>query len=110
MYTDRLRIIGVTALTCAGCTVTPASPSREALRHELEQYRSRRGTLVSAETTFTGMRGRYAMYRVRIASDAGLVATGRLLRPGRYIDSGFTCRSPERWSGARQPGGGPPPA
>ena len=92
MYTDRLRIIGVTALTCAGCTVTPASPSREALRHELEQYRSRRGTLVSAETTFTGMRGRYAMYRVRIASDAGLVATGRLLRPGRYIDSGFTRR------------------
>lgn len=37
--------------------------------------------VVEAETTFTGMRGRYAAYRVRLASADGLTATGRLLRP-----------------------------
>lgn len=82
-YAGWFHIIVATALICAGCTVTPASPSRETLRYELEQYRDRRGALVSAETTFTGMRGRYAMYHVRMTSDAGLIATGRLLRPGR---------------------------
>lgn len=36
---------------------------------------------VSAETTFTGMRGRYAAYRIRLSNDKGLSSTGRLLRP-----------------------------
>lgn len=34
-----------------------------------------------AETTFTGMRGRYASYRIRIAAPDGRSATGRMLRP-----------------------------
>ena len=38
---------------------------------------------VEAETTFTGMRGPYAAYRVRLRSADGLTATGRLLRPAR---------------------------
>lgn len=68
-----------------GCAPPPASGSGEASGHELEQYRIRRGALTSAETTFVGMRGRYAVYRVRMTSDAGLVVTGRLLRPGRSL-------------------------
>src|SRR5688572_20731514 len=39
------------------------------------------GPRVSAETTFTGMRGRYAAYRIRVSNDEGLSSTGRLLRP-----------------------------
>jgi fermentation-respiration switch protein FrsA (DUF1100 family) len=89
-YAGRLYIIVATALVCAGCTVTPASRSGARSHHELEQYRIRRGELVSAETTFTGMRGRYATYRVRLTSDAGLVATGQLLRPGRELDTSAT--------------------
>lgn len=41
------------------------------------------GARVSAETTFTGMRGPYASYRVRLQSGGGLSSTGRLLRPAR---------------------------
>lgn len=41
------------------------------------QQRSR----VRAETTFIGMRGRYAAYRVAIRNDRGVSATGRLLQP-----------------------------
>ncbi|MEX2152498.1 MAG: alpha/beta hydrolase [Gemmatimonadaceae bacterium] len=50
-----------------------------------------RGPQVSAETTFTGMRGRYAAYRIRISNDKGLSVTGRLLRPA---GGGFTRRFP----------------
>jgi fermentation-respiration switch protein FrsA (DUF1100 family) len=85
-----LHITAVTALICAGCTVTPASPSPEELRHELEQYRNRRGALVFAETTFIRMSGRYAMYHIRITSDAGLVATGLLLCPGHGLEPSAT--------------------
>ena len=91
-YASWLRIIVTAAVIGAGCTATPASRSGEAARHELEKYRARSGALVSAETTFAGMRGRYAVYRVRITSDAGLVATGQLLRPGRFLDTGATRR------------------
>lgn len=91
-YASRLLTIAAAAAIGAGCTVTPVPQAGAASRHELEQYRIRRGALVSAETTFIGMRGRYAMYRVRIASDAGLATNGRLLRPGRSLESGFTHR------------------
>lgn len=39
--------------------------------------------VVEAETTFTGMRGPYAAYRVRLRGANGLTATGRLLRTAR---------------------------
>ena len=90
--TIRLRVIVAAAVLGAGCAVWPAAPARPASQFELDQYRIRRGALASAETTFTGMRGRYATYRVRMTSDAGLVATGRLLRPGRAVDTGATHR------------------
>lgn len=73
-----------TLRTLAGCVVLAiACAPMRASHAELDAYRALRGTLVAAETTFTGMRGRYAAYRVRLRSDAGLVATGRLLRPAR---------------------------
>ena len=48
-----------------------------------ESYETRNSPRLSAETTFTGMRGRYAAYRVRISSSRGLPVTGRLLQPAR---------------------------
>lgn len=75
----------LTALSVAaavGCTPDRAS------RAELENYRSLRGALVRAETSFTGMRGRYATYRVTLRSGSGVVATGQLLRPGRGAGNG----------------------
>lgn len=42
-----------------------------------------RSSHVAVETTFTGMRGRYAEYRLRISNERGLSTTGRLLRPSR---------------------------
>jgi hypothetical protein len=36
---------------------------------------------IQAETTFAGMRGRYAAYRVRLSGVGGVAVTGRLLRP-----------------------------
>jgi hypothetical protein len=59
----------------AGCTSVKATSA------ELHAHRELRGTLVTAETTFTGQRGRYAAYRVRLRSSTGLQASGRLLRP-----------------------------
>ena len=77
----RLLAIGATATVSTVCSAPPAA--RQGSPDELDRYRVRRGTRIDAETTFVGMRGRYATYRVRLASDAGLVATGRLLSPGR---------------------------
>ncbi len=74
---SRLAVVELSALGCIACASGPAQ------RAELGAYRDLRGALVSAETTFTGMRGRYAAYRVRLASSTGVVATGRLLRPAR---------------------------
>ncbi|MGH7719908.1 MAG: alpha/beta hydrolase family protein [Gemmatimonadaceae bacterium] len=65
------------ALLLAGVCATRRDAERPRALAQL------RGTLVSAETTFSGMRGRYAGYRVKLVSSSGLVATGRLLRPGR---------------------------
>jgi fermentation-respiration switch protein FrsA (DUF1100 family) len=59
---------------------------------ELDRYRLRRGALATAETSFTGMRGRYATYRVHMTSDAGLVTTGQLLVPERARDAGSVPR------------------
>lgn len=36
---------------------------------------------ISAETTRVGMRGRYALFRIRLLGDGDLVATGQLLQP-----------------------------
>lgn len=63
------------ASAAAGCT------SRTATHAELRAHRELRGTLVSAETTFVGLRGRYASYRVLLSSSTGLQASGRMLRP-----------------------------
>lgn len=63
------------------CSAPPAA--RTVSPDELDRYRVPRDARIDAETTFVGMRGRYATYRVRLTSDAGLVATGRLLSPGR---------------------------
>lgn len=41
---------------------------------------------ILADTQFTGFRGRYAQYRVRLEDAGGQIATGRLLRPS--ADSG----------------------
>lgn len=71
--------LALAALALAGCTggVQPAS------RAEREAYVGRRGTLTDADTTRVAMRGRYAVYRVRLASSTGLAVTGRLLVPAR---------------------------
>ena len=66
------------ALLAACATPTP----RPASRAELARFRVPGDAPVVAETTFAGMRGRYASYRVRITS-RGLSATGRLLAPAR---------------------------
>ncbi|HEY0969647.1 MAG TPA: hypothetical protein VGE02_01585 [Gemmatimonadales bacterium] len=70
---------GVMVITACGSKSVPGQASMA----DLDRRIARHGTLVSAETTFAGMRGRYASYRVRLATDAGLVATGRLLSPRR---------------------------
>ncbi len=82
-------ILLVTIVTSTAASATCASPSTSdpASQAELDRYRERRGALISAETTFAGMRGRYAAYRVRLTSDGGLVATGRLLQPARASGS-----------------------
>lgn len=66
----------MTLLAPVGCGAVSASPA-------LDAEQRRQPERVVAETTFAGMRGRYAMYRVRLTGGNGLTATGRLLRPGR---------------------------
>ena len=68
------------AAAAAGCTPDRAS------RAELDAYRTLGGSLIGGETTFTGMRGRYAEYRVTLRSGTGAVVTGRLLEPARNSD------------------------
>jgi hypothetical protein len=58
------------------CRPAPAADSAEVYQHQPDSR-------VSAETTFMGMRGQYASYRVLLRSSGGLTATGRLLRPAR---------------------------
>jgi hypothetical protein len=48
---------------------------------QYDDYVLLRGRLVSAETTASGSRGRYALERVRLRSSTGIEVTGRLLRP-----------------------------
>jgi fermentation-respiration switch protein FrsA (DUF1100 family) len=91
-YTICLHAVVTAAVFVAGCAVSSAPASRRAMQLELDQSRVRRGALVTAETSFTGMRGRYATYGVRMRSDAGLVATGRLLVPERATDTGSAPR------------------
>jgi hypothetical protein len=69
-----LAAVAALGLACASWR-PPATPL------ERDAYLAMRGALVRAETTRVGTRGRYALYRVRLASSTGLAATGRLLRP-----------------------------
>lgn len=72
------------ALTAALCAAAAAGCAPErASRTELDAYRALRGSLVRAETSFTGMRGRYAAYRITLRNGDGVVVTGRLLQPAR---------------------------
>lgn len=68
----RLVLLWVCALSA--CRPGSAAESPEA-------YEAQRGSRFSAETTFIGMRGRYADYRVRISTDERVSVTGRLLQP-----------------------------
>lgn len=68
--------LGACLLGVAAACVPPA-----ATHGELDAYRRRAGTLVSAETSAARARGRYAAHQVRLTSSTGLVATGWLLRP-----------------------------
>lgn len=76
----RRSLVALYATAALGCASDRAS------RAELHDYRLPRGSLVTAETTFTGMRGRYASYALRVWSGSGIHASGRLLRPGRGGD------------------------
>ena len=69
------------AVVAAPVVVACASDARPATSAERLAYLTRRGTLVTAETTRVGVRGRYAEYRVRLASSTGMALTGRLLVP-----------------------------
>jgi hypothetical protein len=75
MTSDTFALLMLPCL-CAlsACGLGSASDSPEA-------YETQRGSRLAAETTFTGMRGRYADYRIRISNGRGLSVTGRLLRP-----------------------------
>ena len=70
-------LLGMALATSSACA--PAS--------QYHASRSLRGALVRADTTFIGTRGRYRMYRVRLTSSTGLVATGRLLSPAGVLGS-----------------------
>lgn len=68
--------ISILSVAALSCTRQVASDG------EIRSYRERFGGLASAETSASVPRGRYALSRVRLTSTNGLVATGRLLRPG----------------------------
>jgi hypothetical protein len=69
-------ILAACLLVSSACRAGPASDSTGVRRAEY-------GARASAETTFTGMRGSYAAYRVRLQDRRGRPVTGRLLRPAR---------------------------
>lgn len=73
--------------TAALCLTIGCAPDR-ASRAELDSYRALRGSLVRADTAFTGLRGRYASYRITLRSGSGVVVTGQLLRPVRDAGGG----------------------
>jgi hypothetical protein len=93
----------VAGLFGAACTAGSV-----ASRPELESYRARAGRLVSADTSRSSTRGRYAWHKVRLVSSSGLTVVGQLLRPngepkcyaavllqnGREEDSGVIGRLP----------------
>jgi len=91
----RPRIVLLVALVggaAVSAACAPSSASQPTAWADLDRFRTPPGAPIRAETTFTGMRGRYAAYRVRLAGDGGLAATGRLLRPHRGADAGTGAR------------------
>jgi energy-coupling factor transporter ATP-binding protein EcfA2 len=69
------RVVGILAcLALSACQ--RGSPSAAA-----ESFEEPGSTRVSAETTLISVRGRYAIYRIRLRNDHGLSSTGRLVRP-----------------------------
>ena len=74
--------IGAWRLAAAAVLLGACAPdARPATRAERQAYLARRGTLAAAETARVATRGRYAEYRVRLASSTGIALTGRLLVP-----------------------------
>ena len=98
------RVVNVLVAGLAGgaCTTSTAA------RPELDAYRARAGRLISADTSRSSVRGRYALHKVRLTSSSGLTVVGQLLRPsgepkcyaavllqdGREEDSGVIGRLP----------------
>lgn len=92
MRPRRLAILATAGLAAVVACPTPAA-LQPASPAELARVRVPHDARIVAETTFAGMRGRYAAYRVRITSGAGLAATGRLLAPTRGA-AGTAARHP----------------
>ena len=69
------------SLAVAGAALVLACAHPRATPRELTAYRLLAGQLASAETSAARPRGRYAAHTIRLRSNTGLVATGRLLRP-----------------------------
>jgi hypothetical protein len=65
----------------AGALVALVACDRADAARQYDDYMLLRGRLVAAETTAAGLRGRYALQRVRLRSSTGMEVTGRLLRP-----------------------------
>ena len=78
-HSTRARVCLSAALL--GVIFAAASVAAGTSATQYHAYRSLRGSLVRAETTFVGVRGRYRAYRVRLGSSTGLVVTGRMLAP-----------------------------
>ena len=73
-YTKSASVRALVLLSLVACDRADAA-------RQYDDYMLLRGRLIAAETTSAGVRGRYAMQRVRLRSSTGLEVTGRLLRP-----------------------------
>jgi fermentation-respiration switch protein FrsA (DUF1100 family) len=71
-------IVALLFFDALACRAGPSPESAAAARHAQR---------ASAETTFTGMRGRYAAYRVELRTSDGASSTGRLLQPARPLSN-----------------------
>lgn len=71
----------LTGSAAASLTFAVCACDRAQAAGQYDDYMLLRGDLVSAETASAGLRGRYAVQRVRLRSSTGVEVTGRLLRP-----------------------------